>query len=188
MRGAFLTEHPVQLPRTALAGPLCLYGDAVQGGPLPAGFAPVLACHAAAARRGVSQSAQADVEWTSLPQMLLALAQANDVAQLTIRVELSAGADNPLRLTEALDLLLAALALDWPAQLHLSGAALLALSNVCPTPAAKGYASLPMFGLTHAQIPFLSAGDLLPEALLLPFRTADLVPVAETPLTLLAAF
>jgi hypothetical protein len=179
MYGSFSTGYPVKPGQALLASghPICLYADAVRALETDASWQSfhdkhqagvVLACTSAATRRQITQTPRPGLRWTSLPDMYQALAKAQGLEQIGVHVTLRAGAAQPLALTEALDALLAALALDWPATLLVATQdALLALEKIGATDAAKGYASLPLFGLAQAQ---LAPGLVVHAPLLLPIE------------------
>lgn len=69
---------------------------------------------------------------------------------MRLAVYLNADTQQTLRLREALDLLLASLALGWPTTLLLGPDALHALALENAQPASKGFASLPIYDLACA--------------------------------------
>ena len=145
----------------------------------------VYVCPSAARRRGIAiaqpASPRPGLRWLSLASILERLAaDDSEVAQAHSRA-ISVGliTDSDLARTEALELCLAALALDFYVQLSLSGAGIAGLQRSLARVGAKGYASLAMFGLPHA---FIAASEiatfkLTPDALSLPWQVGAAVQV-----------
>ena len=131
----------------------------------------VYVCPSAARRRGIEaeQPPRAGLRWLSLASMLEYMAP-RDGEPWTISVCLAS--DTDLARTEALELCLAALALDFTVQLSLRGAGILGLQKSLARAGAKAYASLAMFGLPHALIAAseMATRELDVDALSLPWR------------------
>ncbi len=131
----------------------------------------VYVCPSAARRRGINveQPPRAGLRWLSLASMLEQIAP-RDGAPWTISICLAS--DTDLARTEALELCLAALALDFTVRLSLRGAGILGLQKSLARAGAKAYASLAMFGLPHALIAAaeISKYELASDALSLPWR------------------
>ena len=131
----------------------------------------VYVCPSAARRRGidVAQPPRAGLRWLSLASMLEHMAP-RDGAPWALNVCLVS--DSDLARMEALELCLAALALDFNVQLSLRGAGILGLQKSSTRAGAKGYGSLAMFGLPHALIAAseMAAYELASDALYLPWR------------------
>jgi hypothetical protein len=100
-------------------------------------------CPSSAARHNATVPAH----WRpmSLPNMLESLK-----APQNLGVRITLEQDDPLARADAMDVLLAALALDLPAELWLPKQAWDGLYRDAPKPGGKAFASLPLFGLTHA--------------------------------------
>ena len=134
----------------------------------------VYVCPSAARRRGIDavhgNPPRNGLRWLSLASMLERMAIKSGAAR-TIGVCLVS--DTDLARTEALELCLAALALDFNVQLSLRGPGILGLQRSLGRVGAKGYASLGLFGLPHALIAAseIAAFELLPDALSLPWQT-----------------
>jgi hypothetical protein len=124
-------------------------------------------CPSAAKRRGID-SLPFGVRWLSLPMML------ERIEGQTLHVLLQK--DSALARTDALELCLAALALDWSVQLSVSATAIAGLMRAPAQVAAKGFASLPMFGLQHIFIDAEQAEHLADAALMLPWRVGIATP------------
>lgn len=144
----------------------------------------IYVCPSAAARRGIDTAhahpPQAGLRWLSLAGMLERIAPKAG-APWALGVRLSS--DTDLARIEALELCLAALALDFRVQLSLYGAGILGLQRSLARTGAKGYASLAMFGLAHALIApeemrALAPLTLSPESLSLPWQLGIAAPVA----------
>ena len=147
------------------------------------GLREMYVCPSAAARRGIdtTQPPRTGLRWLSLAGMLQRLAP-NDGEPRAVAVCLAS--DSDLARIEALELCLAALALDFDVQLTLSGAGILGLQKSLARAGAKGYASLAMFGLPHAliapsEIAALAPHTLLPDTLSLPWQLGE---AAQIPL------
>ena len=132
------------------------------------------ACPSAAARRGIdtTQPPRPGLRWLSLAGMLQRLAPDDGEPQA---IAICLASDCDWARTEALELCLAALALDFEVQLHLRGAGILGLQRSLARNGAKGYASLALFGLTHAwiasaEIAALAPLQLLADSLSLPWQ------------------
>ena len=145
-----------------------------------AGYGEVYVCPSAARRRGIDTApafpARAGLRWLSLAGMLERLAPSEGEGEPSISICLASDCD--LARTEALELCLAALALDIKVQLCLRGAGILGLQRSLARAGAKGYASLAMFGLAHAwiapaEIASLAPLALLPDSLSLPWRLGE---------------
>ncbi len=139
----------------------------------------VYVCPSAAGRRGID-TAQANpprlgLRCLSLAGMLERIASKyGEPWALAVRLS----TDSALARTEALELCLAALALDFDVQLSVRGLGILGLQRSLGRAGAKGYASLPMFGLAHALIApadlaLLAPFMLLPDALTLPWKLGE---------------
>ncbi len=132
------------------------------------GYAEVYVCPSAAGRRGIDTApafpARAGLRWLSLAGMLERIAP-NDGGPCSVSICLAS--DSDLARTEALELCLAALALDFEVQLSLRGAGILGLQKSLARAGAKGYASLAMFGLAHALIAPSEIASLAPLTLVL---------------------
>ena len=145
-------------------------------------YQEVYVCPSAAGRRGIDAAPPnpppRGLRWLSLAGMLERMTP-HDCEPQAISVRLSS--DSDLARTEALELCLAALALDFDVQLSLRGPGILGLQRSLARAGAKGYASLTMFGLAYALIaqkeisalPF----TLLPESLSLPWQLGEAVQV-----------
>ena len=120
-----------------------------------------LACQAGAFRRGISVAP--GIEFLSLPLLLerwqqepitlFSLSQHGTVLDLrasALVVELISS--SPMLMTEACELALAGLALDWQVQLLLSEAAAISLQKSQHLLHAKAFASLALFGLSEAEM------------------------------------
>ena len=132
----------------------------------------VFVCPSAARRRGIDVQVnppRPGLRWLSLTSMLGRIALKNGAAQ-TIGVCLVS--DSDLARMEALELCLAALALDFDVQLSLRGPGILGLQRSLARVGAKGYASLAMFGLPHALIAPADLAEFqpLPDALTVPWQ------------------
>lgn len=94
---------------------------------------------------------------------------------MRLAVHLKAGPEQTLQLREALDLLLASLALGWPTTLLLSQAGLRALLHEHSSAASKGFASLPMYDLAcaHAQAGAVSEQQRTAQTSLIPVTLLD---------------
>ncbi len=140
----------------------------------------VYACPSAARRRGIEMaqtaSPRAGLRWLSLASMLERM-QRKDGEPRAIGVCLTN--DSDLARVEALELCLAALALDFDVQLSLRGPGILGLQRSRGRVGAKGYTSLAMFGLPHALIAAAEIAEiqLLPDALTVPWQVGIAVPV-----------
>ena len=139
-------------------------------------YREVYVCPSAAARRGIDTTqaspTRPGLRWLSLAGMLEHIAPL-DGEPRAITISLNSDAD--LARTEALELCLAALALDFEVQLSLRGAGIFGLQRSLARAGAKGFASLPMFGLAHAliapaDIELLPGIQLLPDSLNLPWQ------------------
>ena len=139
-----------------------------------------LACQSAAKRRGLSDLP--GVNWLSLPLMLERWQQdaislfsktqhgvTLDLRSAKLMVELTS--TTPILVQEAIELALAALALDWNVQLYLTDDAAPILSNTEAPGHAKAFASLPMYGLLAAHVS--------PEAVL-SLGASTLIPLVAT--------
>jgi hypothetical protein len=124
-------------------------------------FSELYCCPSAAKRRGI-EALPNGVRWLSLPMML------ERIASPTLHVQLHQ--NNSVARTDALELCLAALALDWTVQLSASANAIAGLARASPQAGAKGFASLPMFGLSHVFIDAEQANSLAADALMLPWQ------------------
>lgn|GEM_PF-2633480 len=128
----------------------------------------IYVCPSAAARRGIdttqASAPRPGLRWLSLAAMLEHIAP-NDGEPREISVSLNS--DSYLARIEALELCLAAIALDFSVQLNLRGPGILGLQQSLGNAGAKGYASLAMFGIPHA---FIAPADI---ALLAPFRLLE---------------
>jgi hypothetical protein len=133
---------------------------------------PIFACPTAAKRRAITLP-RAGVEWMSLPGMLERLALggsfggANAGSQCAHVRLLS---DCATARMDALEFCLAALALDWHVALSFAPAALAGMQRASPKPGAKGYASLPMYGLDAAWLAPEDADALSADTLVMPWR------------------
>ena len=143
----------------------------------------IYVCPSAAARRGIDTAhahpPQAGLRWLSLAGMLERIAPKTGAA---LGVRLSS--DTDLARTEALELCLAALALDFSVQLSLHGPGILGLQRSLARPGAKGYASLALFGLAHAliapsELNALAPNTLLPDSLSLPWQLGEAARAAR---------
>ncbi len=146
-------------------------------------FREVYVCPSAAARRGIDTTQTSPprpgLRWLSLASMLERVAP-NDGEPRAIAVSLNS--DSDLARTEALELCLAALALDFNVQLSLRCPGILGLQRSLARPGAKGFASLPMFGLAHAliapsEINLLVPLSLLADSLALPWQIGEALHV-----------
>ena len=176
-----------------LCGFIGLYGKASQlaGADLDAAdaaiwetlsaYREVYVCPSAAARRGIDTTQanprRTGLRWLSLAGMLESIAP-NDGEPRAITISLNS--DSDLARTEALELCLAALALDFDVQLTLRSAGIFGLQRPLARTGAKGFASLPMFGLGHAliapaDIELLASLKLLPDSLTLPWQLGEAV-------------
>ena len=146
-------------------------------------YREVYVCPSAAARRGIDTAhahpPQAGLRWLSLAGMLERIAPKTG-ASLGVRLS----SDTDLARIEALELCLAALALDFSVQLSLHGAGILGLQRSRARTGAKGYASLALFGLAHAliapsELSALAPNTLLPDSLSLPWQLGEAARVAR---------
>lgn len=144
-------------------------------------FREVYACPSAAARRGIDTTqaspTRQGLRWLSLAGMLEHIAP-NEGEPRAITISLNSDAD--LARTEALELCLAALVLDFEVHLSLRGAGIFGLQRSLARTGAKGFASLSMFGLAHAliapaDIELLAGLQLLPDSLSLPWQLGEAV-------------
>jgi hypothetical protein len=173
-----ITDYRAQRPRWQEIKPdaphfIGLYGEAVtlllQNNDLPtrriwselAIYSELFCCPSAAKRRGI-EGLPKGVRWLSLPMML------ERINSHTLHVQLRQ--NNVLARTDALELCLAALALDWTVQLSVSASAIPGLTRASAQAGAKGFASLPMFGLAHAFIEAEQGEHLATDALVLPWQ------------------
>jgi hypothetical protein len=124
-------------------------------------FSELYCCPSAAKRHGI-EALPEGVRWLSLPMML------ERIASQTLHVQLHQ--NNSVARTDALELCLAALALDWTVQLSASANAIPGLARASPQAGAKGFASLPMYGLSHVLIDAEQAKSLAAAALVLPWQ------------------
>lgn len=94
---------------------------------------------------------------------------------MRLAVHLNANAEQTLRLREALDLLLASLALGWPTTLLLGPAGMRALATENTQAASKGFASLPIYDLAcaYALASTVSDQSAASQAWLLPVKLLD---------------
>ena len=133
----------------------------------------VYVCPSAARRRGIDavqgNPPRTGLRWLSLASMLERMAIKSGDART---IDVCLASDTDLARTEALELCLAALALDFNVQLSLRGPGVLGLQRSLGRVGAKGYASLGLFGLPHALISAaeIAESKLLPDALTLPWQ------------------
>ncbi len=144
-----------------------------------AGYREIYVCPSAAARRGIDTTQanppRSGLRWLSLAGMLERIVP-NAGKPLALGVCLSS--DSYLARTEALELCLAAIAMDFNVQLSLRGDGILGLSRSLERAGTKGFASLAMFGLAHALIApketqALAPLTLLPDSLHLPWQLGE---------------
>jgi hypothetical protein len=179
MVGGFFLRWPDSFPSTT---PICLYADAVanacQNRSLPSG---ILACHVAAERRGIDYRQHTGLQWCGLPSMLERFAAAQPSSEQSVDIQPRelivqiTKLPSALELAESLDLLLAALALDWHARLIVAPLALQAFRLDRPDDLVKPYASLSLYGLNALETEYSALAAAPP--LVLPIKvqssTAD---------------
>jgi hypothetical protein len=151
--------------RSAQANAIYHYADALDMCTNPGDAATFsqtqrLACQAGAVRRGISLAH--GIEFLSLPLLLERWQQESitlfSVSQHGTPLDLRASAlvvelisSSPILMTEACELALAGLALDWQVQLLLSEPAATSLRKSQNLSHAKAFASLALFGLLEAE-------------------------------------
>lgn len=133
----------------------------------------VYACPSAARRRGIDavqgNPPRTGLRWLSLASMLERMTIKSGDART---IDVCLASDTDLARTEALELCLAALALDFNVHLSLRGPGILGLQRSLGRVGAKGYASLGLFGLPHALVAAAEIAEfqLLPDALTVPWQ------------------
>ncbi len=173
MVGGFFVRWPDSFPSDA---PLCLYAEAVASACENPALRPgLMACHVAAERRGIAYQQHQRLQWCSLPAMLEQYAAAQPEAgnQTELIVEI-ARIPTALQLAESLDLLLAALALDWSARLIVSPLAVVAFRLDRQDDVAKPFASLSLYGLAAIETETTALALAPPLVLPLQARQDDL--------------
>ncbi len=143
----------------------------------------VYVCPSAARRRGIEARAEPrpGLRWLSLASMLERMAPKYGEPH---GMSVCLASDSDLARTEALELCLAALALDFNVRLSLRGPGILGLQRSLARAGAKGYASLTLFGLPHASIATAEIAEfqLLPDTLTVPWQVgiaAQVPPMFE---------